>query len=143
MKTTNTATTVTTRRRRRLSFRSSEGQTMAEFAIVAPVLLFIMLAIAQLGIVFNNWVTLTDAVRAGARQASVSRGLADPTSATVSRVRSSAANLSSGSLGVTVTSPWTQGSDATVTATYPWSLSLMGIVVASGNLSATTTERVE
>ena len=31
----------------------------------------------------------------------------------------------------------------TVTATYPYSISLLGLVVASGNLKSTTQERVE
>jgi hypothetical protein len=31
----------------------------------------------------------------------------------------------------------------TASATYPYSINLLGIVVASGNLKATTTERVE
>ena len=50
---------------------------MTEFALVMPILLFLLLGIIQFGIVFNNYVTLTDAVRAGARKgarsASVSR----------------------------------------------------------------------
>ena len=33
--------------------------------------------------------------------------------------------------------------DATVTATYPWSINVMGVVVASGTMTASTTERVE
>jgi hypothetical protein len=31
----------------------------------------------------------------------------------------------------------------TVTATYPYSISLLGMVVKAGSLSSTTTERVE
>ena len=38
---------------------------------------------------------------------------------------------------------WVHGGDVTVTATYPYSISLLGIVVASGNLSSSTTERIE
>jgi hypothetical protein len=44
---------------------------------------------------------------------------------------------------VTVTSTWQPASDVTVTATYPYQISLLGIVVKSGDLSSTTTERVE
>ena len=46
---------------------------MTEFALVMPILLFLLLGIIQFGIVFNNYVTLTDAVRAGARKGAVSR----------------------------------------------------------------------
>jgi hypothetical protein len=44
---------------------------------------------------------------------------------------------------VTCSSSWSAGSDVTVTATYPYSISLLGWVVASGNLSTTMKERVE
>jgi Flp pilus assembly protein TadG len=123
--------------------RDETGQTMAEFAIVLPVLCVLLFGIIQLGIVFNNYVTLTDAVRAGARQAAVSRNDGDPTGATTTAVRSSAADLNQTSLGVTVNSAWTAGTPVTVTATYPYSINLLGWVVASGNLTSKTTERVE
>jgi len=123
--------------------RDETGQTMAEFAIVLPVLCVLLFGIIQLGIVFNNYVTLTDAVRAGARQAAVSRNDGDPTGATTTAVRSSAADLNQTNLGVTVNSAWTAGTPVTVTATYPYSINLLGWVVASGNLTSKTTERVE
>jgi hypothetical protein len=44
---------------------------------------------------------------------------------------------------VTVTSTWAQGDDATVSASYPWSINVMGVNVASGTMTASTTERVE
>jgi Flp pilus assembly protein TadG len=129
----------------RIRFRSQRGQAMVEFAIVAPILLLILMGIMQLGVVYNNWVTLTDAARAGARKAAVCRTgcTPDATTATVTAVKNSAANLNLASLGVTVTSTWLQGTDATVTATYPWSINVMGVVVGSGTMTATTTERVE
>jgi Flp pilus assembly protein TadG len=123
--------------------RDESGQTMAEFAIVLPVLCVLLFGIIQLGIVFNNYVTLTDAVRAGARTAAVSRSDGDPTGATTSAVRSSAADLNQTNLGVSVSSAWTAGTPVTVTATYPYSINLLGWVVASGNLISKTTERVE
>ena len=118
---------------------------MAEFAIVVPILLLVLLGIMQLGVVYNNWVTLTDAARAGARKAAVCRSGCSPnaSTATVNAVKNSAANLNQSNLGVSVTSSWAQGADATVTASYPWSVNVMGVVVASGTMTATTTERVE
>ena len=116
---------------------------MTEFALVLPVLALVLFAVIQFGIVFNNYVTLTDATRAGARKAAVSRQLSDPTGATVAEVRSSASDLNQGDLAVTVSSSFQPGSDVSVTATYPYSISLLGMVVKSGRLSSTTTERVE
>ena len=83
---------------------------MAEFAIVVPVLLLVLMGIMQLGVVYNNWVTLTDAARAGARKAAVCRSGCSPdaTTATVNAVKNSAADLNQSSLSVSVTSAWAQ-----------------------------------
>ncbi|MGZ4385408.1 MAG: TadE/TadG family type IV pilus assembly protein [Gaiellaceae bacterium] len=128
---------------RKAGVKAEGGQAMTEMAIVLPVLCLILFAIVQLGIVFNNYVTLTDAVRAGARKAAVSRQASDPVGLSVAQVRSSAADLQQGDLSVTVTSPWTPGSDVTVSASYPYSINLLGLVVRSGRISSATTERVE
>ena len=118
---------------------------MVEFAIIVPILPTVLLGIMQLGVVYNNWVTLTDAARAGARKGAVCRSGCSPdaSSATVTAVKNSAADLNQSNLGVTVTSSWAQGSDVKVQASYPWSVNVLGIVVASGTMTATTTERVE
>jgi Flp pilus assembly protein TadG len=124
--------------------RNEQGQTMTEFALVLPVLALLLFAVIQFGIVFNNYVTLTDATRAGARKAAVSRQDPNHDSVVMSAVRSSATGLDSSKLSVPPpTSTWDPGSDVTVTATYPYSISLLGLVVKSGRLSSTTTERVE
>src|SRR5215471_2980616 len=116
--------------------RGQRGQAMVEFAIIVPILLTVLLGIMQLGVVYNNWVTLTDAARAGARKGAVCRSGCSPsaTAATTSAVQASAADLNQSKLGVTVTSTWAQGADVTVKATYPWSVNIMGIVVASGTM---------
>jgi Flp pilus assembly protein TadG len=129
--------------KKRISIRNQQGQTMTEFALVLPVLALLLFAVIQFGIVFNNYVTLTDATRAGARKAAVSRQASNPTSTTVTAVRNSAANLKQSNLNVTVTSTWQPAADVSVTATYPYKVSLLGLVVKAGNLSSTTTERVE
>lgn len=119
------------------------GQTMTEFAIVLPVLVVLLFGIIQFGILFNNYVTLTDAARAGARAAAVSRQASDPTGTADAAVRASASDLNQGNLGVNVSSAWTPGAPVTVKATYPYSINLLGWVVSSGNLTTSTTEAVE
>jgi Flp pilus assembly protein TadG len=118
---------------------------MVEFVLVFPVLALLLFAVVQFGIVFHNYVTLTDAVRAGSRQAAVGRHLSDPEGAAEERVRDSAANLDQAKLVVDVQAPavWQPGEDVTVEATYPYSINLLGMVVASGDLTSKTTERVE
>ena len=118
---------------------------MAEFAIALPVFALLLFGIVQVGIVFNNHLALTDAVRAGARTAAVSAHAASPSSTTETRVRDAAANLDQDELEVTVSANpgWERGAKVTVTATYPYSINLLGLVVKSGDLTSTTVERVE
>jgi Flp pilus assembly protein TadG len=135
--------------------QNQKGQAFVEFAIVLPILLLLVFGIIQFGILFNNYLTLTDAVRAGARQAAVSRTLSDQVGPAIARVRAAASDLPSSTdpsvLPVTVTpfdpstgtQSWVQGGDVTVTATYPYSINLLGLVVKTGNLTSQTTERVE
>jgi Flp pilus assembly protein TadG len=130
--------------KKRIQIRNQQGQTMTEFALVLPVLALILFAVIQFGIVFNNYITLTDATRAGARKAAVSRQDPNRNSAVISAVRSSASDLTSSKLSVSPpSSTWQSGDDVTVTASYPYSISLLGLVVKSGSLTSTTTERVE
>jgi Flp pilus assembly protein TadG len=131
------------RARRKIEIGSERGQSITEFALALPILALLLFAVIQFGIVFNNYVTLTDATRAGARKGAVARRLSNPVSATVTAVRNSATDLNQGNLNVTVTSTWQPAADVKVTATYPYSVSLLGMVVKSGRLSSTTTERVE
>jgi len=116
---------------------------MVEFALVVPLLLVVLFGIIQFGVVYNDYITLTDATRVGARKAAVSRRDANPVGATVDKVESSATGLDLSKLDVTVDAVWEHGEDVTVAATYPYDINLLGIVVASGELEAETTERVE
>ena len=127
----------------RISQKRQQGQTLTEFAMVLPLMALLLFGVIQFGIGFHQYVTLTDAVRAGGRQGAVSRDLSNPQGRVIDRVRTSAADLDSGKLGVTVTSTFVQGSDVQVVATYPYNISLLGVVVKSGTLRAQTTERVE
>lgn len=123
--------------------RDERGQAMTEFALVLPLLTLLLFGVIQFGIAFHNYVMITDATRAGARKAAVSRDLADPAAAAQAAVRASANGLDQDDLSVAVSSSFEQGSDVTVTTSYPYSISLLGLIVKSGRLSSTTTERVE
>jgi Flp pilus assembly protein TadG len=129
--------------RKRERVRGQRGQTMTEFAIVLPIFLMLLLGIAQLGIAFNNYLALTDGVRAGARYGAVLRTSATRDADTIAKVKQSAANLDQSKITATVSSPWQAGSDLTVCASYPYSINLIGLVVKSGNLNSCTTNRVE
>lgn len=134
--------------RRGSDLAREDGQAAAEFALILPLLVVILLAIIQFGIAFNNYVTLTDATRAGARKAAVSRFIGDNGASAVAAVKSSGSGLnwsaSGASVSVTASPDWTTpGNTVTVTATYPYSIDILGFVVKAGNLSSTTKERLE
>ena len=116
---------------------------MTEFAIVLPILALLLFGVIQFGIAFNDYITLTDAVRAGARKGAVGRHLQNPQAAVQQSVRDAGSDLRPADLQIAVNSTWAQGTDVTVTATYPYSISLLGLVIKSGRLSSSTTERVE
>ena len=138
--------------------RNQRGSSLVEFAVILPVLALFVLAIGRFGITFNNYIALTDAVRAGARQLATGRGVTNPCQNAQNRVYSAAPTLSQASLPVTIVvsgssisgntcgnSVLTSGEDVTVSATYPCSLTFFGINFAGGTctLSSSTTARIE
>ena len=141
-----------------LARRAQRGQALVEFAVMLPVMLTIMVGIAQYGIVFNNYLMLTDAVRVGTRQLSTIRGQStNPCQTAATKVKASAFNLNSTNVGVSVVVngttyasgtcanvTLTSGTDVTVTGTYPCQITIMGTTFApSCTLRSQTTGRVE
>jgi Flp pilus assembly protein TadG len=125
--------------------RNERGQTMTEFAFVLPILIVLMLGIVQFGIAFNNYVSLTDAVRAGARKAAVSRHESDPAGACKAQVLASAGNLDKSILddNLVCSSSWAPGAEVRVYADYPYDIKLLDWSVYSGRLKSEMKERVE
>ena len=129
---------------RRRSIREQKGQTMVEFALVMPVLFLVLFGIIQFGALYNDYITLTDAARVGARKAAVSRQTADPVGLATTATKNAASDLDLTKLSVAVTATaWVPGADVTVQTSYPYSINILGMVVASGNLKSSTTERIE
>jgi len=88
--------------------RSEQGAQLVEFALVLPLLLLILLGIAEFGFVFQRYEVVTNAAREGARIAV----LPGYTSADVqARV---AAYLSSGRVPTTLTNPGVTVADVSV-----------------------------
>jgi Flp pilus assembly protein TadG len=54
-------------KQRRRGLRSEEGAQLVEFALVLPLLLLVVLAIADFGFMFQRYEVLTNAAREGAR----------------------------------------------------------------------------
>jgi Flp pilus assembly protein TadG len=129
------------------STKNQQGQAVVEFAVILPVLLLVLFSILQFGIVFNNYIQVTAAAREGARKAAVSRGLgaAGAKSAAITAAKGAAPGLNQSKLTITFPNnpSFTAGTDVVVKVTYPYSINILGKVVGSGNLSSSTTMRVE
>jgi Flp pilus assembly protein TadG len=113
-----------------------------------PLLLALLLGIVQAGVAFHNYITVTDAARVAARKAVTAR----VSNLSVSDVQQAALNaagdLDPKKLSVTVDDPTDPGfaqggSTLSVTVTYPYSINVLGWVVASGDLTSRMTERLE
>jgi Flp pilus assembly protein TadG len=137
--------------RRRNHLASEHGQTAVEFALVAPFIVVLLLAVIQFGMAFHNFVTITDAARAGARKAIVARFAGGNFDEATQAVLDSASNLDQTTLkqpgAIDISSPdgLTSGSLVTVTVKYPYTISipLLGMTVSSGTLTAVAKERME
>ncbi len=118
---------------------------MTEFAFVLPILIVLMLGIVQFGVAFNNYVSLTDAVRAGARKAAVSRHESDPSGACKAQILASAGSLDPSKLddNLVCDSSWAPGAEVRVYADYPYDIKLLDWSVHSGRLKSEMKERVE
>lgn len=90
-------------RRARRFLADRRGGAVIEFALIAPVFTMVILALAQFGITVNNFVQLTNAVSAGARQLSISRPSTTPRSSTVNALNAAAPSLTSASITITTT----------------------------------------
>jgi Flp pilus assembly protein TadG len=125
--------------------RRSRGQAMVEFTLILPCLLLLILGIYQFGQTYADYIQVTNAARDGGRKALVSRGDTNGVSDAITAAKNATWWLDTSKMSVTVSpgQPWTQGQNVTVTVTYPYSISLLGLVVASGTLKSATTVRME
>ena len=79
--------------------RSEEGANLVEFALVLPLLLLVMLGIAEMGFMFQRYEVVTNAAREGARLAVLPGYVTTDVQARVT------AYVSSGRVPTTVTNP--------------------------------------
>lgn len=127
------------------SRRSESGQALVEFALLLPILAVLLMGIIEFGVVFHDYVTVTDASRVGARKAAVSRFVGDNGAAAETAALKAAQSLKSPGLTADCTSTdWTRnGSEVSCTVSYPYSIKVLDWVVKTGTLTSVTTERLE
>ncbi|MDX6535474.1 MAG: hypothetical protein QOJ13_1986 [Gaiellales bacterium] len=125
--------------------RSSEGQTLVEFAVVIPLVMLLLVGIFQLGRAYAESIQVTNAAREGARRAIIGRNATNGVQRVVTAAKNSTWSLDRANMTVSVDqpAPWIGGQDVAVTVTYPYSIDILGVVVASGMLSSSSTARVE
>ena len=64
-------------KRTRTASRRTRGMAMVEMVFVLPLLILLVFAIAEFGLMFSRWLTLSNAVREGARAGVAFRGTQD------------------------------------------------------------------
>jgi Flp pilus assembly protein TadG len=119
---------------------------MVEFALVLPILVTLMIALIQFGIVFKDWISVTDSARVAARAAVVARFGAQGNCAAANAAIDSTlrpVNCRCNPSGSTAQCTATDAS-VTVTVGEPWSVSLPLLPFSqSGQLRSTVTEDLE
>jgi Flp pilus assembly protein TadG len=144
--------------------RRERGQSTVEFAIVAPLLLTLIVAMVVFGIAYNNYLSLTFATDAGSQLLSISRGqTTDPCQTASQAVFSAAPQLTQSNLKFSIVlgtntvasnsaNPSCSGSqqylvqsqNAQVTVTYPCNLNILGFnPVPNCALTAQTTMLIQ
>ena len=148
-------------RRSKSAVIEETGAAAVEFAMVAPLLLLLLFGIVKFGITLNNYLELTDAVRAGSRQLAIGRASATPWTDAKNAVFMAAPNLDQPTIvsGLTMTvNGSTCGTDAACTAlltptsgglasklraTYPCDLKVLLDLAPGCTLTSQVTQRIE
>ena len=132
---------------------SERGQSMVEFVLVLPFLIFLLVGICQFGLAFHNYLSITDAARVGARKAAVSRTApGGPCAAARDAIQAAVSptqwSTISSRISCTPSTPGLTGSTYSISISYPFSIGLPPIFGSapfqySGDLSTSAAERLE
>ena len=130
--------------------RRERGQALVELSLCAGFLCLMLLAVWQVGSIFSNFINISEAARSGARAAALSGAPTTtndaPSLAAAKSEGQFAATNSASVPGMVVTiapvGNWTAGGKVRATVTAPYTLSLFGVSISSGNLSVTDDMRV-
>ncbi len=120
--------------------REDGGQASVELALVLPLVMILLLAVAQLGLLVRDQILIVHAAREGARQAAV-----DPSADAPRKAAVASSSLNDSRLTVTTTGRGGPGSRVRVEVAYRTSsvMPLVGAAVGHLTLRASATMRVE
>ena len=136
-----------------------KGATAVEMAMVMPVLLTLLVGVVKTSVTFNDYIEVSNAVRASGRVLASGRGSATPYTSALNTAYSAAPNLSKSKLAVTMivngtvciadnscqaTLAAATGAAASVTATYPCDMDIIFVQLVRGcTITFQTAERIE
>jgi len=99
--------------KKKLNFlKSSDGQSLVEFALVAPILIALILGMIEFGWILNGKITITSAAREGARTAIVYESATQASTAVNNAVSKSAE--SSSLTGLTTATEFNEASQSAI-----------------------------
>lgn len=144
--------------------RGEKGQALVELALVSPILLLLVFAIIQFGIMMSDYSTLVDAARQGARELALGTTVSDPCARAVAQAQSTASGqFTLPSSDVTASFPASgqatagedycesgstagqevAGDEAEVKIVYPYTLRVFGLGLLNINLTTSSTDEIE
>jgi Flp pilus assembly protein TadG len=141
-------------------FSGNEGNAIVEFALVLPILLMVVTGIWQFGVAYNHFIVLTQATTAGAQTLQSDRlsPADDPCADTYNAIVNAAPTLNPAKVSVTISmnngaaitkntcsgqqTQLAMGGPVTVQATYPYTLTVAGLSLVSGNMSSGTISEI-
>jgi Flp pilus assembly protein TadG len=120
--------------------REDGGQASVELALVLPLVMILLLAVAQLGLLVRDQILVVHAAREAAREAAV-----DPAADAPRRAAVASSSLNDSRLTITTTGRGAVGSRVRVEVAYRTSsaVPLLGAAVGNLTLRASATMRVE
>lgn len=127
------------------SLRNQKGQSLIEFAIILPLLLLILMSIAEFGMMLNSYLTIRNACREGARSGIVGSFDADIKSTIVG----TSPSLEEADLTINITPSYgnrKSGDPLTVSLSYKYHLTvpiISGLLNNTVILNSQTTMRIE
>jgi Flp pilus assembly protein TadG len=132
---------------------TDDGQSIVEFTLVMPFLVFLLVGICQFGLAFHDYLSVTDAARVGARKAAVSRAAAGgPCQAARDAIQATVSSEQWSAISTRITcspgTPGDVGSSYTISISHPFTIGLPAIFGFNafsygGNMTSSATERLE
>lgn len=125
--------------------RNDKGQSLVEFSLIIPIIVLMIMAIIEFGLMFNAYLTINNSSREGARYAAVGGTDAE----IVAKIISTAPKLKSEYISVSIVpseANRSRGETVTVYVTYDYKvlIPLMSTIIDNiVDLNAQTSMRVE